>query len=95
MYGIDSTRDEGKVVVLYWTHALITPNFPSGSNHEIVGDYVKKWMLVHHFSYYYNMICRQMVSELAGVINPSILRMNLNVLGLWGAWVLSFCFLKF
>ena len=34
-------------------HAPITPNFPSGSGREIVGDYVEKWMLAHHFSHYH------------------------------------------
>ena len=29
------------------THAPITPTFPSGSNCEIVIDYVHKHMLVH------------------------------------------------
>ena len=48
----------------------ITPHFPFGSNCEIVGDYVEKQMLAHHFSHYHNQRCRQMVSKLAGVINP-------------------------
>ena len=53
------------------THAPITPNFPSGSSREIVGDYVEKYMLAHHFSHYYIPRCRRMVLELTGVISPS------------------------
>ena len=53
------------------THALITPNFPCGSSHEIAGDYAQKWMLRHHFSHYYNRKCQQMVLVVTGVINPS------------------------
>ena len=31
----------------------ITPDFPSGSSRETVGDYVEKWrMLAHHLSHY-------------------------------------------
>jgi hypothetical protein len=29
-------------VTLMMSHASITPNFPSGLNHEIVGDYVQE-----------------------------------------------------
>ena len=35
----------------------ITPNFPFGSSCEIVGDYVKKQMMAHHFSHYYSRRC--------------------------------------
>ena len=43
------------------SHALITLNFPSGSNREMVGDYVHKQALVHHFSHYDSWRCRWMV----------------------------------
>ena len=47
-----------------WTgYASITANFPSGFNHEIVGDYVQKYMLVHHFSHYYSRKYRRMVCD--------------------------------
>ena len=42
-------------------HAPITPNFPSGSSHEIARDYVPKEMLAHHFSHYYRRRCWRMV----------------------------------
>ena len=51
---------------------MITPKFPSSFSREIVGDYVKKYMLAHHFSHYYSWRSRWMVFELAGVINPSV-----------------------
>ena len=35
-------------------HVPITPNLPSSCSYEIVGDYVEKQMLVHHFSHCYN-----------------------------------------
>ena len=38
---------------------------------KIARDYVKKWMMAHHFSHCYNRRCRQMVSGLPGVIGPS------------------------
>ena len=34
------------------THAPITPNFPSNSNREIVGDHVREQVLARHFSHY-------------------------------------------
>jgi hypothetical protein len=43
------------------THILITPKFPLGSNCEIVGDYVAKYMMVHHFSHYYSERVEQVV----------------------------------
>jgi hypothetical protein len=41
---------------LYIVHsqAPITPNFPSGSTRDIVGDYVQKEMLARHLSHYYS-----------------------------------------
>ena len=61
-----------KIVMCVSYLALITPNFMSGSSHEIVGDYFEKQMLVQHFSQYYSQRCRCMVPEVAGVINPSV-----------------------
>jgi hypothetical protein len=40
--------------VVSQTHAPITTKSPSSSNREIVGDYVEKWMLTHHFSQCYS-----------------------------------------
>ena len=57
-------------------HAPITPNFPSGSSHEIVGDYVEIQMLAHHFSHSYSRRCRWMVLGLTGVISPSLARIE-------------------
>ena len=37
----------------------------SGSSREILGDYVEKHMLVHHFSHYSSRRCRRMVLEAA------------------------------
>ena len=51
--------------------APITPNFLFGSNRGIVGDYVEKWMLAHHFSHYFSRRCCQSVPQVANVINPS------------------------
>ena len=53
------------------THAPITPTVPSDSNRVIVGDYVEKYMLAHHFAHYYNWRCQRMVPELASVISTS------------------------
>jgi hypothetical protein len=58
-------------------HAPITPNFPFGFNCEIVGDYVQIWMLAHHFLHYYSRRCQRMVSQLAGVMSPSVVHMLL------------------
>ena len=53
------------------SHALITPKLMSGSNREIVEDYVEKQMLAHHFSHSYSRRCRRIVLQAAGVISPS------------------------
>ena len=59
--------------MVFWVgshpRAPITPNFPPGSSHEIVGDNVENWMLAHHFSHYYNQRCRRIMPEVASVIN--------------------------
>ena len=71
MHGIIKTR--GQVLSsTSRTHAPITPNFSFGSNCEIIGGYVEKWMLAHHFTHYYSWKCQRMVLELVGVINPSL-----------------------
>ena len=59
--------------ILVWLghHAPITPTFMSGSSREIAWDYVEKWMLAHHFSHYYSRKCRQMVSQVVGMISSS------------------------
>ena len=44
-------------IIVVGSHAPITPNFPSGSSREIVGDDVEKYMLAHHFSHYYRRRC--------------------------------------
>ena len=55
-------------------HAPITPKLPPGFSREIVGDYVEKQMLAHHFSHYYSQRCwRMVVPVVAGVINPSLM----------------------
>ena len=38
-----------KSEILSISHALVTPTFPSGTNHEIVADYVENLMMVHYF----------------------------------------------
>lgn len=52
-------------------HVPVTPSFPSNFNCEIVGGYVKKQLLVHHYSHYYNWQCQQIMSDMASVTNPS------------------------
>ena len=55
-------------------HAPITPNFQFSCSREIVGDYVKKKIMAHRFYHYYSRRCRHMVSELPGVIGPSVMK---------------------
>ena len=74
--GLDTHLCEGEgkltyILVLYCMIATVSSrNRCMGSSHEIVEDYVEKWMLAHHFSHYYNRRCRRMVLELTGVISP-------------------------
>ena len=55
-------------------------DFPSGDSREIVGDYVHKWMLGQHFSHHYNHRWWRTMSEVVGMINPSLAKRTLKML---------------